>query len=142
MGVLEALYENSETLTLGFVSVNSQYVDTLSKAIASPGIKPKRAILRLHLTFLTNHGLPNMDASLKADVFERIIIPFLLFSKPRQHTAELIWESLAEREKSLSFELLKGTAVIWTKERSSERSPENMANLNVALTSKIAGQDS
>ncbi|KAH6904492.1 hypothetical protein BKA70DRAFT_1373519 [Coprinopsis sp. MPI-PUGE-AT-0042] len=138
LDVLEALYGNGVALSLGLLSVHSQYTETLAKAIASPGAKPKRAVLRLHIAFLTNYILPQLDAALTDAVFERIYMPFLLFSKPRQHTAELIWDFIADKEKIASFDLLKGTASLWAKAKASERTPENMATLNVAITSRIA----
>jgi U3 small nucleolar RNA-associated protein 10 len=82
--------------------------------------------------------LPQLDVALKGAVFERIIMPFLLFSKPRQHTAELIWDSISDKETIVHFGLLKDTADYWAKAKSSERSLENMATLNVAIISKIA----
>ncbi|TFK24886.1 hypothetical protein FA15DRAFT_669091 [Coprinopsis marcescibilis] len=135
--VLEALYDNPKALVQALSSNASEYVDALSKAIASPGAKPKRAVLRLHLAFLTDHALATLNAAEQEDCFQRIFFPFLLFSKPRQHTAEMVWDSIAEKY-SKTFELIKGVADLWLEQKSSERSIDTMVTLNNVIASKIA----
>ncbi|EAU87657.2 hypothetical protein CC1G_09118 [Coprinopsis cinerea okayama7 len=137
VGVLESLYSNPTVLAQSFLAIASEYVDTLSKAIASPGAKPKRAVLRLHLGFLSDHILATLDSEQQTQIFERIFFPFLLFSKPRQHTAELIWDLIAEKHAG-TFELLKGAADIWAKQKASERGIEEMVELNSGIAEKIA----
>lgn len=93
---------------------------------------------------------------MKAEIFEQVFFPFLLFSKPRQKTATIAWELIEKsedgkaQEKAIShYELLNDTveAVRWeegkTPEGSAEGSyevTETMANVNIALAAKLAGR--
>ena len=134
--VLEALYNTPATLACAVLSSPNEYIDALSASIASPSAKPKRASLRLHLGFLLGHILGSLDIKTQEVVFQRLLLPFLLFSKPRQHTAELVWEAIEPVIKATpALELLKGCPEII---KDKERSVDNMVATNVALVTKVA----
>lgn len=79
------------------------------------------------------------------DVFTNILFPLMLYSKPRQHSVELVWDLI---EKSVPktgpglYELLSGCAEIWTtsKAESTEDVQEKMAMFNMKLATRMAGQ--
>jgi hypothetical protein len=65
----------------------------------------------------------------------------MLFSKPRQRTAEAVWETISDSEATSGlgkYELLGGCADLW-KETDNANLVEKMGALNLALASKIAG---
>ncbi|KAL0575096.1 snoRNA-binding rRNA-processing protein utp10 [Marasmius crinis-equi] len=142
--VLEVLYSSTESL-LRIVTKNPKiYLDSLDATLASSSAKPKRTILKLHLTFLMDHFLPKVDDNdlLVKDALNRLIFPFLLSSKPRQHTADLVWDILdryLNRSKGSSAvkELLKGCDEA-RKVADEEDSTERMAKVNHALAARIA----
>ncbi|KAF6750908.1 armadillo-type protein [Ephemerocybe angulata] len=62
-----------------------------------------------------------------------------MFSKPRQHTAELVWQAVGGIVKSsMSMELLKGCAEIVKKEKDGERTVDTMVATNLELAAKAA----
>lgn len=136
--VLEALYEFPETFAKAVLASPSEYIEALASSIAAPGSKPKRTALRLHLGFLITHLLSSLDSKHQADVFDRLLFPFLLFSKPRQHTAELVWEAVDQvlQTSPQAVELLKGCPELAKKD--GERTHESMVSANAAVTSKFA----
>jgi U3 small nucleolar RNA-associated protein 10 len=96
-------------------------------------------VVRLHLGFLIGHLFQLLDASNQETVFERLLFPFLLFSKPRQHTAEVVWEAVEQAMKispdALAFEPLKGCPELVKK----DGQIESLVAANLAIASKIAG---
>ncbi|KAJ2923032.1 hypothetical protein H1R20_g14063, partial [Candolleomyces eurysporus] len=136
--VLEVLYEKPEALAKCFSSSPSEYIEALVASVAAPGAKPKRAVVRLHLGFLIGHLFQFLDAGNQEVVFERLLLPFLLFSKPRQHTAEVVWEAVEQAMKvspdALAFELLKGCPELVKK----DGQVESMVAANSAIAARVA----
>ncbi|KAG7098539.1 hypothetical protein E1B28_000475 [Marasmius oreades] len=143
--VLEILYTNNPPLFLRVAAKNPQiFLDSLDVALTSFIAKPRRAILKLHLGFLLEHFFPKVDGNdhIVEGAFHRFIFPFLLYSKPRQHTADLVWDALdhylsrAKGPSSLK-ELLKGCDEV-RKLHVQEDPIERMAKINQSLAARIA----
>ncbi|KAF8154101.1 hypothetical protein B0H34DRAFT_800000 [Crassisporium funariophilum] len=142
--VLEALYENPVDITPALSSDPAAYLSSLSLAVASSTAKPKRSVLRLHLAYLASHFWITAAPSTREDIFHQIIFPFLLFSKPRQKTAELVWEiissHLSQSTGSSITEWLVGCAAYAKPEGVSEatKSVDLMNQINFNVSGKIA----
>ncbi|KAI1789700.1 hypothetical protein LXA43DRAFT_1019967 [Ganoderma leucocontextum] len=169
--VLQALYatapEAAATALLS-VSAGTAYVDALRQALHNPSAKPSRDVIRAHLTFLLSHFLPiasgisvdeeqdsedsEEDRERSRRVFMDILLPFLLYSKPRMKTAQAVWEILEAAEEDTSrrvtLELLGGCveAVRWEQARPGANKdgdkegadPELLTKINLAVAAKIA----
>ncbi|KAJ6578862.1 hypothetical protein DFH09DRAFT_980162 [Mycena vulgaris] len=135
--VLGALYAEPSHMVSVFLSNPKTYLDSLSMATMGP--KPKRQLLRLHLVFLATHFCPAATPALLEDVFHKVLFPFLLFSKARQHTADLVWE-IIEQHPATHYELLAGCAKVWMAEKAKnkEDGTERMATMNQAISLKLA----
>ncbi|KAJ7630018.1 hypothetical protein DFH06DRAFT_704991 [Mycena polygramma] len=135
--VLGALYADPAAIVSVFLGDPKTYLDFLSVAIM--GSKPKRQLLRLHLAFLATHFCPAATPASLEDVYHKVLFPFLLFSKARQHTADLVWE-LIEQHPATHCELLAGCANIWMAEKGQAEadSTERMIKLNRGISSKLA----
>lgn len=79
-------------------------------------------------------------------IFHRLIFPFLLFSKPRRKTAELIWEIIGN-DFSLPLgssvtDWLAGCAALVRTEEAPEGSDSvnNLNQINLSISAKIAGE--
>ncbi|KAJ7762738.1 hypothetical protein DFH07DRAFT_813302 [Mycena maculata] len=134
--VLNALYAEPSSMASVCLSDPKTFLDYLSAAIT--GSKPKRQLLRAHLVFLATYFCPAATASME-DVFHKVLFPFLLFSKTRQHTADVVWEVI-EQYPSLHHELLSGCANVWAAEKG-KGNPDGtvkMASINEATASKLA----
>ncbi|KAJ7701560.1 hypothetical protein B0H17DRAFT_1195339 [Mycena rosella] len=135
--VLGALYAEPSNMASVFLGDPKTYLDSLSIAIM--GSKPKRQVLRAHLVFLATHFCPSATPALLEDVFHKVLFPFLLFSKARQHTADLVWE-IIQQHPAMHYELLAGCADIWVAEKGSDTGDgsERMVRINQAISSKLA----
>ena len=160
VSVVEALYSNSTQL-LPVVRADAEtYINTVARILNSSSSSPSRAVVRLHLSFIATHFYPSTAeipgySEVKTLAVERVLFPQLLFSKPRQKSAALVWEIIENTEKegvagkSLSHhELLNGCleAVRWEEGKAAEEhssgsyeATQTMANANIALAAKIAG---
>ncbi|KAJ8075131.1 snoRNA-binding rRNA-processing protein utp10 [Marasmius tenuissimus] len=142
--VLEVLYSNTTSLLRVVTRSPKIYLDSLAAALSSSSAKPKRAVLKLHLSFLLDHFLPKVEGQddLIKDAFHRLVFPFLLYSKPRQHTADLVWDILdryLSRSKGSSIvkELLKGCDE--ARITGDEEDPiDRMAKINLGLAARLA----
>lgn len=144
--MIDALYQNTQVALSILLKDPEAYIESLATSLCAPESKPFRAILRSHLTFLANHFVPALQSKV-GDVMHKIFFPFLLFSKPRQKTADVAWEIIADSEENggLSlYEPLAGCVEIWKNGKASEQgnAVEKMAILNLAFASKIAGNSS
>ncbi|KAF8889071.1 hypothetical protein BD779DRAFT_1714897 [Infundibulicybe gibba] len=104
-----------------------------SRALNALTPKPSKSILRTHLS---------MDKSFWSQVFYQILAPFLLYSKPRQRTADLVWDVITSSfDSGDEYELLKGCIAIVksAKEKDSQDVMEKMSETNTAVASLIAG---
>ncbi|KAF9034474.1 hypothetical protein BDZ89DRAFT_1158021 [Hymenopellis radicata] len=111
--VLEVLYAAPTVVVPVLLADSAKYISELATLLSNS--KPKRPVLKAHLTFLMTHFCPKAQTVMK-DVFAKILFPLMLYSKPRQHSVELVWDLI---EKSVpktgpgSYELLSGCAEIW-----------------------------
>ena len=165
--VLKALYTTSPELAVQALLAPSQeaYLDTLAQALHGSSAKPSRDVIRAHLSFLLSHLLPALvsqetDSEKSRELTRRIaidiILPFLLFTKPRTKTAQAVWAILENAEDQgldpAMFELLGGCveAVRWEQQRpgvdakGKEIDKENMdvallTKINIAVAAKVAG---
>ena len=119
----------------------------MSLALTSPE-KPKRNIIKLHLQYLTSHFWPATETSIHDEIFHRILFPFLLFTKSRQKTVELVWDLIGDRllngtESGSTLNWLDGcVALIKTEMAKTEQTDgeELMNQINFSVSSKIAGE--
>jgi U3 small nucleolar RNA-associated protein 10 len=145
--VVEALYNEPNVILPILTKHASTYISNLSTVLSAPGAKPKRALLRTHLTFLGMHLFPTGSPYLD-DIFHQIVYPFLLFSKPRQHTAEVAWDMISsylkgiDVKKAAAYEWLTGCASIVNSEKQKEGVDpvERMSSLNMAIAAQIASK--
>ncbi|KAG6836982.1 hypothetical protein H0H93_016935 [Arthromyces matolae] len=137
--VIDALYSQPKVILPVLSGDAETYIDYLSTILTSPGSKPKRSFLRAHLTFLATHFSPE-NPSYAATVFHKVVFPFLLFSKPRQHTAEVAWNALTTQKAIAESEWLAGCATLVTEERAKDTPDvvEKMSAINTAFSSRIA----
>ncbi|KAJ6630100.1 hypothetical protein B0H10DRAFT_1984968 [Mycena sp. CBHHK59/15] len=134
--VLNVLYSETSLASV-FLDDPKTYLDYLSATLL--GSKPKRQALRLHIGFMARHFCPAATPACLEDVYHKILFPFLLFSKARQHTVDLVWE-IIEQHPATRYELLAGCAGIWRAEKEKEEAEgvDKMADINQAIASKIA----
>lgn len=135
--VIEALY-NDPTAVLPIFS-NLQFVEAVSSALAAPDVS--RSVMHLHFTFIAR-DFSHANPDLAHDIFEHIFLPYLIFTKPRQKTTTLVWQSMSDSQFT-QYELLRGcTEILQTHQVAdgASRSTEEMATLNLALASCIAGE--
>jgi len=134
--VIETLY--SEPQIIFPIIANERFIESVSSALAALDVS--RPVMRLHFAFVAAEFCRhNMD--LAPVIFEHIYLPYILFTKPRQKTAALVWQSL-RHSKLADYELLAGCMDIVFAQSAAEgvsRSVEDMATLNMAVTRKIAG---
>ena len=152
--VLKALYTTSPELAVQALLAPS-YLDTLAQALHGSSAKPSRDVIRAHLSFLLSHFLPTLvsqetDGEKSRELTRRIaidiILPFLLFTKPRMKTAQAVWAILENAEDQgldpAMFELLGGCveAVRWEQQRpgvDAKGKETDKENMDVALLTKI-----
>ena len=107
--------------------------------MAAPDVP--RAIMRLHFGFIAGEfSSHNMD--LIPAIFQHVYLSYILFTKPRQKTATLVWQSLKD-SKLADYELLMGcTDIVFGTQPpdGAARSAEEMATLNITVTTRIAGR--
>lgn len=135
--VIEAVYSRPQVVTSVFSDMS--FLDAVSHSLQSSEI-PK-AVIRLHFAFIVEHLYPKMP-DLAPAIFERIYFPFLLFSKPRQKTAVYVWQ-LLEGSGLAKYQLFTGCIHVIAVNKpidGQSRSVEEMARLNLALATCIAGE--
>ncbi|OSD00001.1 hypothetical protein PYCCODRAFT_1479448 [Trametes coccinea BRFM310] len=164
--VLKALYTSSPDVVVHalLTPTPKAYLDALVQALHGSSAKPSRDVIRAHFSFLFTHFLPALasqdeDAEKTRDVTRRIavdiVLPFLLYTKPRMKTAQTVWGILETAEDQgldpSMFELLGGCveAVRWEQQRPAPGSKEKdgdkdsmdvplMTKINLAIAAKIA----
>lgn len=57
-GVVDALYEQPTTITPVLVAHSQTYLENVSNSLTAAGSKPKRSLLRAHLTFISCRQVP------------------------------------------------------------------------------------
>ena len=118
------------------------FITALAHCLCSPMSKPKRNILKIHVLFLAKHFCTQASNDIVGEVFHKIIFPLLLFSKPRQHTAEMVWDIIKENmpdSASNSYELLHGCATLVAEEKAkNEDGIQMMGKINLIIAARIA----
>lgn len=154
--VLEALYSQPEQLLPILLNDTLAYIETVARALHAPsGESPSRNVLKAHLSFVTSYLYPALSqggkVELAAQVLDHIFFPFLLFTKPRQRTAGIVWELIEASENVAGSiakcEILAGCvdAVRWEENKSAtpenkEKAPGTMSKVNLAIASRVAGE--
>ncbi|KAF7297329.1 U3 small nucleolar RNA-associated protein 10 [Mycena indigotica] len=131
--VLKALYADEgvdSVMVRAALSDPQSYITNLALALQG---KPKRQTLQLQMRLLSL-VTPRYGAPFQEDIFHRLVFPFLLFSKTRQHSAEVVWSSTAN-----AFELLKGCDAVKQRAQEAETGQDNkMERINQAIAIKLA----
>ncbi|KAI0776755.1 hypothetical protein BD413DRAFT_469201 [Trametes elegans] len=155
--VLKALYTTSPEVAvkalLDSAPSHTAYIDALKQALHGSSAKPSRDVLRAHLTFLLSHFLPVLAEQQKHSQAKRvlmryvtldILLPFLLYTKPRMKTAQAVWDILETAEDGgidpTMLELLGGCveAVRWEQQRPGAKDKDgDKDSMDVALLTKI-----
>ncbi|PPQ90282.1 hypothetical protein CVT25_013107 [Psilocybe cyanescens] len=140
VSVLEALYANPPAVTPIFASDPKSFLSSLSLAMDSDS-KPKRNIFRLHLSYLASSFWKAVDPAIQTEIFHLILFPFLLFSKPRQKTAELVWDVIKEHfPETISLEWLNGCAqVVKSENTEGAEVVDFMNDINFNVAEQMAG---
>lgn len=159
--VVEALYAIPTELLPILLAEPEAYVSKVARVLHSQS--PSKALIKAHVSFVANHFYPAVASTekateLKSAIFSEIFFPLLLFSKPRQKTAALVWDVLKATDDNSSleagtnlanYELLVGSvdAVRWEEGKvpqapvdGSRQSIEFMINVNMALSARISGK--
>ena len=141
----------------------TSYVTTVAQILHGQAAH-SRPLIKAHLSFIASHLYPTISTvsnatQLMGMVFQQVFFPFLLFTKPRQRTASLVWEVIEATEKSAEgtailsrYEILGGCveALRWAEsqhqspeasanEKESYHSTEGLAKANITLAAKLAG---
>ena len=139
--VLEALYQKPDIIVPLLLQNPEAYIDTLELILCSTTPKPKHNIIRIHLTLLSKHFNAQATKEVVGKVFHKIFFPHLLFSKPRQHTADMVWDIIKANmsDSASTYELLHGCVAIVDEEKNKkEESIQTMSRINMNIASKIA----
>ncbi|KAI0311668.1 hypothetical protein OF83DRAFT_1068421 [Amylostereum chailletii] len=127
----------------------SSFLSTLSNALPSSSTKDVKRI-RAHLRFLIRELTLAAGEEVTKRVFQEVMFPFLIFSKPTAVTTSVLWEELESGEKAaqggiVQYELLRGCAeaVQWESSRANKQgtsftSPAAMIKANLAAASRMA----
>jgi U3 small nucleolar RNA-associated protein 10 len=109
--------------------------------------KPKRNIIKAHLRYLVSHFWSSTEPSTQDEIFHRILFPLLLFTKPRQKTAELVWDLIggqfSKATGSNALDWLDGCdTLVETEVAKAEQidAVDSMTQINSYISSKIAGE--
>jgi U3 small nucleolar RNA-associated protein 10 len=120
------------------------YIGHLSIALCD---KPKRPILRAHMSFLLGSFRVEKEAEkIKDKIFHEIIFSFLMVSRPRKKSVNTVWEMIVQNASGFtcSHPWLAGCTDVW-KARTindtteEEETVEYMTKTISALADRIAG---
>lgn len=148
--VLESLYSSPDYLLPVLLTDAPSYVLTISQVIHSQTSPANRRVLKAHLSFLITHVYPASTPEIQTQIIQELLFPLFPFSKPRHKTAALVWELIESGEKAgRAFGSLGGCVEVvrWEGSKATEsggpgaghESMEAMANINIALATKLAG---
>ncbi|OSX58041.1 hypothetical protein POSPLADRAFT_1154787 [Postia placenta MAD-698-R-SB12] len=147
--VLEALYAQPTLLLPLVLEDTSGYLSTLTQILHNQKDIPSRTVVRLHLAFVATHlssPLREADAALADRIVDELFFSYLLFTKPRQKTAAVVWEILEACENNreehmgiVRYELLGGCvdAVRWEESHRAEGMKDDGSHKNIELLTKI-----
>jgi U3 small nucleolar RNA-associated protein 10 len=145
--VVSAVYETSPgPLASNLMSDAGRFiagvVDVLSRNVL---LKAERPLLRLHLNFFANVILTHSmtDAIVVRAVVEKLFLPVLLFSKPKQKRASLAWEIISSSPEAFDkADVLKGCAEIvkiGLQNAKNKLTSEEMVEVNDKIINQITG---
>lgn len=145
--VVSAVYEASPgPLASNLMSDAGRFiagvVDVLSRNVL---LKAERPLLRLHLNFFANVILTHSmaDAIVVRTIVEKLFLPVLLFSKPKQKRALLVWEIISSSPEAFEkADVLKGCAeIVMTglQNAKNKLTSEEMVEANDKIINQIAG---
>ncbi|KAJ7740997.1 hypothetical protein B0H14DRAFT_3515417 [Mycena olivaceomarginata] len=141
--VLNALYAAPAALLPVFLAAPKLYLDSLAACARGQAQAPAPAPApraSCWATFVLRRR-PKRGKT----CFHKILFPFLLFSKARQHTADLVWELIAQSPLA-QYDLLAGCAEVWAAEKGNGKeegegegdATERMARINETVAEKLA----
>ncbi|KAI0052438.1 hypothetical protein FA95DRAFT_1483564 [Auriscalpium vulgare] len=161
VAVLEAVYSKPAVLALVAVPCQEGFLSSvIAQLNKDTALRKKRVPAQKHWSFLAHHFTTSSgvsSASLERVAYEAFF-QFLLYTKPRKKTANVVWEVLESGETIhpgagvSRYELMKGCVEAWRwvfAKRSKNRSgntPEKLAaievqlfaNLNMAVATRMA----
>lgn len=153
---MEALYSKPDVILPVLLDHAEEYISSLVIVLHNVESPSSKSVTRSHLLFLANHYYSALSPALSERVFQEIFFPFLLFSKPKQKTVNIVWDILEKRENDSGdepgiekYELLGGCVdtVKWeqasrkkSKKDADARIVDEFARVNIALAAKIAGK--
>ncbi|GJJ09338.1 hypothetical protein Clacol_003560 [Clathrus columnatus] len=131
--VLEILYGSPSAVLPIFEDMS--FITSVAKVLASSEVS--RGVMRLHFNFIAGPFYEKHN-EYGGPIFENIFLPFVLFTKPRQKTAQLAWDTLKDSPFA-SYELLLGCKDIILKHVIREDTRiDDMASINLDICSRIA----
>jgi U3 small nucleolar RNA-associated protein 10 len=137
--VIQALYsEPSSILPILSASAES-YIAAITQALTND---PPRTLIRAHLSFLASHFCI-ANPGLTSVIFDKCFFRFLLFSKRKKETAKATWEIIEGAKDGIgAYEVIQGCADDWRwhTDRTGGESIDVMANANMAIVARMAGQ--
>ena len=142
-GVIDVLYGERAVILPVFNENSEAYIEHLSAILSAPGAKPKWTLVCSHLTFLMSHFILANPARSEY-VFQRIVFPFLLYSKPRRHTADVVWGVVSSPRPPGNntdiHEWITGcTSIVEAEtEKAGSDGLERMVRMNLAVSCQIA----
>lgn len=135
IAVIESLYESPSIVLQIFNDV--PFIMAVSKALTLSD--PPRGIMRLHFSLMAGPFFEKYP-DFAPVIFENIFLPFILYTKPRQKTAQLVWDTL-NNSPFASYELLSGCGAAFSKHTIDETTrTDDMTKLNLAIATQIAGR--
>ena len=145
--IVNAIYETSPGSLASYMLSNAgRFVSDIVGVLSTKVIPhAERPLLRLHLDFFTNAILTHsmVDAVMARTIVEKLFLPSLLFSKPKQRRALLAWEVISSSPKAFEkVDLLKGCAeIVETLSQGSKDKlgPREMVEANDEVANRIAG---
>lgn len=153
ISVLQAVYTTApESLASALLADQARFVADVVDALSTKVLPTAdRHVLRLHLEFFAKFILPHPtfvdDVAASRSIIEKLFVPFLLLSKPKQKRVTIAWEIISSS--SIVFEkidILKGCAAIVinslnleANEGEAKSNSDAMIDINDKLVGKIAG---
>ena len=144
---MSAIYETSPgPLASNLLSDGGRFLSDIVGVLSSK-VTPdaERPLLRLHLDFFSTVILTHsmVDATMARTIVEKLFLPALLFSRPKQKRASLAWEVISSSPKAFEkVDLLRGCAEIANTRAHSAKDKltlDEMVEINERLVDKIAG---
>ncbi|TRM63291.1 hypothetical protein BD626DRAFT_496170 [Schizophyllum amplum] len=135
--VLIALYSRPDLLVPVVLSKKDTYLQHVSAALDGT-TKLSRHTLAAHVNFIAGPLSAKADAQL-LDALARLLFSQLLYSKPKQHSAEVTWEAIAGSKALSRHPLLVECGRLWRAANEEGGEPiERMARINLRIADRMA----